>query len=56
MSYMFYRCLSLKKLNIPNFDTNKNPDMRYMFSGCSYQFIMVVKAQCKNIKKEAFND
>jgi len=32
---MFYRCSSLKKLNINNFNTNNVTTMKSMFSGCS---------------------
>jgi surface protein len=34
MSYMFYNCISLNKLELSNFDTNFVTDMRYMFSSC----------------------
>ena len=32
---MFYKCLSLKELNLNNFNTNNVIDMGGMFSGCS---------------------
>ena len=32
---MFFRCFSLKKLNLSNFNTNNVTDMSGMFSGCS---------------------
>ena len=35
MGSMFYKCSSLKELNLSNFNTNKVTYMRYMFYGCS---------------------
>ena len=35
MSYMFYNCKSLKKLDVSGFDTSKVTDMHNMFSYCS---------------------
>ena len=35
MSFMFYRCSSLKELNLNNFNTNNVTNMSFMFSGCS---------------------
>ena len=35
MSYMFYYCPSITKLNVANFDTSKVTDMREMFESCS---------------------
>ena len=35
MSYMFFKCSSLKELNISNFNTNNVTNMNDMFSGCS---------------------
>ena len=32
---MFYRCSSLKELNLSNFNTNNVTNMEYMFSECS---------------------
>ena len=32
---MFYECLSLKELNLSNFNTNNVTDMNSMFYGCS---------------------
>ena len=54
MSGIFYRCLSLKELNLNNFNTNNVISMRYMFYGCSDELIMKIKTQYKNIKEEAF--
>ena len=34
MSWMFCFCLSLKELNLSNFNTNNVTDMNFMFSGC----------------------
>ena len=53
MEYMFYKCSSLKELNLSNFKT-KYVNMRCMFDGCSVQLQNKIKAQYKNIKKEAF--
>lgn len=35
MSYMFYYCPSITKLNVANFDTSKVTDMREMFESCN---------------------
>ena len=35
MSYMFYYCPSITKLNVSNFDTSKVTDMREMFESCN---------------------
>ena len=35
MTGMFSRCLSLKELNLNNFNTNKISNMISMFNGCS---------------------
>ena len=51
---MFYGCLSLKELNLSNFNTNKVTDMTHMFSGCSDQLITKIKAQKLNIVEDAF--
>ena len=32
---MFYKCFSLKSINISNFNTEKTSDMDYMFYHCS---------------------
>ena len=32
---MFYQCISLKDLNLSNFDTNNVTNMSGMFQGCS---------------------
>ena len=34
MSWMFYRCLSLKELNLSNFNTNNVTNMSYMLYEC----------------------
>ena len=54
MSYMFHGCLSLKELNLNNFNTNTVTSMHSMFSGCSNELIMKIKNQYKNIKGKAF--
>ena len=53
MSSMFFNCASLKELNIFNFNNNIIK-IDGMFLGCSYDLIMKIKTQYKNIKKEAF--
>ena len=35
MSYMFYKCSSLKSIDLFSFNTSKAINMSYMFSGCS---------------------
>jgi len=35
MIYMFFGCLSLKELNLSNFNANKVTNMSCMFYGCS---------------------
>ena len=35
MSCMFYKCDSLKGLNVSHFETNKVSNMSYMFANCS---------------------
>ena len=56
MSEMFYGCLSLKELNLNNFNTNNITYMKGMFYGCSNDLIMKIKNQYKNIKEEAFKN
>ena len=34
MSYMFYKCRSLRKLNLETIKTKKVEDMSYMFNKC----------------------
>ena len=55
MSKMFYKCSSLKEIiNLSNFIINSNIEMKRMFSGCSEELKIKVKAQIKNISDEAF--
>ena len=54
MYYMFYECSTLKELNLSNFNTNNVILMGGMFDGCSDQFKNKIRAEYKNIKKEAF--
>jgi len=54
MHEMFFECSSLKKLNLNNFNTNKVIKMTCMFSGCSDELKEKIKANYKNIRKEAF--
>ena len=35
MEYMFEKCISLKSLDISNFDTSSVTNMRHLFSNCS---------------------
>ena len=56
MSDMFNGCSSLKELNLNNINTNNVTNMHSMFFGCSNEFIMMIKKQYKNIKKEAFEN
>jgi len=43
MSCMFYRCSSLKELNLSNFNTNNATDMYGMFNGCSNELKLKIK-------------
>ena len=47
---MFFRCSSLKELNLSNFITNNATNICCMFSGCTPNIILI----CKNnlIKRE----
>ena len=54
MRSMFYRCSSLKELNLNNFNTNNVTDMSYMFNGCLDELKLKIKSQFKNFKEEAF--
>ena len=54
MSFMFYYCSSLKKLNLNNFNSNKFINMNSMFYECSNELIMKIKSQYNNIIKKAF--
>ena len=56
MNRMFFRCSSLKELNLNNFNTNNVTSMNSMFYGCSNDLIMKIKTQYKNIKEEAFEN
>ena len=56
MSYMFFDCSSLKKLNLDNFNTDNVAGMDSMFYGCPGELIMKIITKYKNIiKHEAFN-
>jgi len=54
MSHMFRDCLTLKEVDLSNFDMNNVTDMSYMFSGCSDELKMKIRTQYINIKEEAF--
>ena len=47
---MFYECKALEQLNIFNFKTNNETDMRWMFDGCTDDLKKKIKEQNKNIK------
>ena len=51
---MFWNCLSLKELNLSNFNTNNVTNMSGMFKGCSDNLKKKIISQHKNIKDEAF--
>ena len=55
MNYMFHNCISLKKIDISNFNF-ENVDAKYMFSNCTKELKMKIKTQNMNIKEEAFKD
>ena len=54
MSFMFYGCSSLKRLNLNNFITNNVNNIHYMFLGCSNELKMKIKTQYKNMRTKAF--
>ena len=54
MSWMFYKCSSLKELFLTNFNTNNVTNMKGMFSECSEDLKRKIKSENKNIKNEAF--
>ena len=56
MSYMFFRCSSLKELNLNNFNTKNVTDMCGIFSGCLDELKLKIKSQFKNFKEEAFKN
>ena len=53
---MFYKCSSLKELNISNFNTNNVTDMNHMFSRCSDELKFIIRSQYKNFQEMAFAD
>ena len=54
MDSMFFGCSSLKELNLSDFNIKNITNMKGMFHKCSEQFQNKIRAQYKNIKKEAF--
>ena len=54
MSHMFFRCSSLKELNLNNFNFNDRQNMDRMFSGCSQELKMKINKKYKKIKCQAF--
>ena len=55
MNHMFSWCTSLIKIDISNFYINKKNDVSWMFNGCSKYIKSKIKAQNKNIRRNAFN-
>ena len=56
MSWMFGLCISLKELNLSNFNTNNVTNMYGMFDECLDELKLKIKSQFKNFKEEAFNN
>ena len=56
MRDMFYRCSSLKELNLNNFNTNNVTSMWAMFNGCSDELKKKIKTKYKNIREKAFEN
>ena len=56
MSGIFFRCSSLKELNLNNFNTNNVTNMICMFYGCLDELKLKIKSQFKNFKEEAFEN
>ncbi len=54
MEYLFSRCLTLKKLILPNFHYINAIEMSHMFNKCSDELIKKIKEKYKNIPEEAF--
>ena len=52
---MFFRCTSLKELNLSNFNINNVTNIRNMFCQCLRQLQKKIRVQYKNITKEAFD-
>ena len=52
---MFGGCLSLKELNISNFNFNTKIDVENMFSHCSGKKIKNIRNRHKNIENNAFD-
>ena len=51
---MFYKCSSLKEINLSNFNTHNVTYMKAMFYECSDEIIIKIKSEFRNIKQEAF--
>ena len=56
MGSMFYKCSSIKELNLNNFNTNNVTDMNCMFYGCLDELKLKIKSQFKIFKGEAFKN
>ena len=50
MAHIFFRCKSLKELDLTNFKTNKYTNMTEMFYGCLTELKKRIKRQSINIK------
>ena len=53
---MFFRCSSLVKLNLENFNTNKVTDIEFMFCECSSLKGLILIPKIQFIKKICFMD
>jgi surface protein len=56
MKLMFYKCKSLKEINLNNFNTNNVIHMLGMFFGCSEEIKLKIRAHIKIINERAFED
>ena len=56
MSWMFYKCSSLKELNLNNFKTNNVTNMYSMFSGCSDDLKIKLNQKIRILKMKPFID
>ena len=51
---MFYRCISLKELNLSSFNINKVQNMNGMFNLCELEFKSKIREEYDNFYDEAF--
>ena len=54
MGYMFYRCKSLKEVNLSSFNINKVQNMNGMFNLCELEFKSKIREEYDNFYDEAF--